>query len=61
MVKDIRMSILSKTRGQTAESLSRVFENLGGKIHVTFMGGYKYPIIVRDDYSRYASISFATI
>ena len=54
MAKGIRMSIPSKTHSREDKRLSRVFVDLGGKKHVTSMGGNKYPMIIRDDFSRYA-------
>ena len=51
--KDIRMPISSKTHGRAATRLFRVFVDLGGKKHVASMGGNKYPMIVRDDFSRH--------
>ena len=35
-----------------------MFVDLGGKKHVTPMGGNKYPMIIRDDFSRYAWLYF---
>ena len=48
------MSIPSKTHCREDKRLSRVFVDLGGNNHVTSMGGNKYPMIIRDDFSRYA-------
>ena len=36
------------------------FVDLGGKKHVASMGGNKYPIIVRDDFSRHAWMYFVS-
>ena len=54
LAKGIRMSTPSKTHCREDNRLSRVFVDLGGKKHVTSMGGNKYPMIIRDDFSRYA-------
>ena len=53
MANKIRMSIPSKTNNHGDKRLSRVFEDPGGKKHVPCVGGDKYPMIVRDDLSRY--------
>ena len=58
LAKRIRMSIPSKTHCREDKRLSRVFVDLGGKKHVTSMGGNKYPMIIRDDFSRYARSYF---
>ena len=52
------MSVPSKTDNRAAKRLSRVFVDLGGKKHVTSVGGSKYPMIVRDNYSRFAWMYF---
>ena len=52
--KGIRMPTPSKTHCQGAKRLFRVFVDLGGKKHVVSMGGDKYPMIVRDDFSCHA-------
>ena len=54
MAKGIRMPIPSKTQGQGAKRLFRAFLDLGGKKYVASTGGKKYPMIVRDDFSRRA-------
>ena len=54
------MPIPSKTQGRAAKRLFRVFVDLGGKKHVASMGGNKYPVIVRDDFSRHAWMYFVT-
>ena len=54
MAKGIRMSIPKKTDNRIVERLSRVFVDLGGRKHVASVGGSKYPMILRDDFSRYA-------
>ena len=56
--KGIRMSIPSKTDCRGDKRLSRVFVDLGGKKHMASMGGNKYPMIIRDDFSRYAWLYF---
>ena len=58
MAKGIRMSIPSKTHSREDMRLSRVLVDLGGKKRVTSMGGNKYPMIIRDDFSRYAWLYF---
>ena len=60
MAKGVRMPIPSKTHGRAAKRLFRVFVDLGGKKHVASMGGNKYPIIVRDDFSRHAWMYFVS-
>ena len=52
------MSIASKTHCREDKRLSRVFVDLGGKKHVASMGENKYPMIIRDDFSRYAWVYF---
>ena len=56
--KGNRMSIPSKTHCREDKILSRVFVDLGGNKYVTSMGGDKYPIIMRDAFSRYAWLYF---
>ena len=58
LAKGIRMSTPSKTHCREDKRLSRVFVDLGGNKHVTSMGGNKYPMIIRDDFSRYAWLYF---
>ena len=58
MEKGIRMSITSKTNSHENKRLSRVFADLGGNKHVASMGENKYPVIVRDDFSRYVWLYF---
>ena len=58
MAKGIRMSIPSKTHGRAAKRLFHVFVDLGGKKHVASMGGNKYPMIMRDDFSSHAWMYF---
>ena len=60
MAKGIRMPIPSKTHGRAVKRLFRVFVDLGGKKHVASMGGNKYPIIVRNDFSRHAWMYFVS-
>ena len=60
MVKGIRMPIPSTTHGRAAKRLFRVFVDLGGKKHVASMGGNKYPMIVKDDFSRHACMYFVS-
>ena len=54
------MPIPSKTHGQAAKRLVRVFVDLGGKKHVASMGGSKYPMIVRNDFLRHAWMYFVS-
>ena len=58
MAKRIRMSIPSEMHCREDKRLSRVFVDLGGKKHVTPMGGNKCPMIMRDDVSLYAWLYF---
>ena len=58
LAKGIRTSIPSKTSNRAVKRLGRVFVDLGGKKHVKSAGGKKYPMIIRDDYSRYAWMYF---
>ena len=58
MAKGIRLSIPSKTHCRKNKRLSRVFVDFEGKQHVTSMGGNTYPMIIRDDFSRYAWLYF---
>ena len=60
MAKGIKMPIPSKTHGRAVKRLLRVFVDPGGKKHVTSMGGNKYPMIVRDDFSRHAWMYFVS-
>ena len=60
MAKYIRMPIPSKTHGRLDKTLFCVFVDLGGKKHVAFMGGNKYSMIVRDDFSRHAWMYFVS-
>ena len=52
------MPIQSKTDNRGDKRLSRVFVDLEGKKHVASVRGNKYPMIVRDDSSRYACVYF---
>ena len=56
--KGIFMSIPSKTHSREDKILSRVFVDLGGKKHVTSIGGNKYPMIIKDAFSRYTWLYF---
>ena len=58
MAKGIRLSIPPKTHCRKDKRLSRVFVDLERNKHVTSMGGNKYPMIIRDDFSRYAWLYF---
>ena len=58
MTKIICMSIPSKTNSPGDKRLSSVFVDLGKKKHVTSVRGNKYPMIIRDDISRYAWLYF---
>ena len=58
MAKGVRMSIPSKTDNRGDEGLSREFVDLGGKTHMTSVGGDKYPMNVRYDFSHYAWVYF---
>ena len=48
------MPTQSKTDNRGDKRLSRVFVDLEGKKHVASVRGNKYPMIGRDDSSRYA-------
>ena len=58
MAEGIRVSIPSKTNSRGDKKQSRVFVDLGGNKHLTSIGENKYPMIVRDDFSRYARLCF---
>ena len=58
MPKGLRMSIPKETDIRAVKRLSRVFVDLGGKRRVAYVGRNKYPMIVRDDFSRYAWVYF---
>ena len=60
MAKGIRMPIPWKTHGRAAKRLFRVFVDLGGKKHIASMGGSKYSMIVRDDFSCHAWMYFVS-
>ena len=60
MAKGIVMPISSKTHGRAAKSMFRVFVDLGGKKCVASIGGKKYPMIVRDNFSRHAWMYFVS-
>ena len=60
MAKGTRMPIPSKRHGRAVKRLFRVFVGLGGKKHVASMGGNKYPMIVRDNFSRHAWMYFVS-
>ena len=61
LAKGIRMCIPSKTQCRKDRRLSRVFVDIGGKRHVTSMGGNKYPMMIRDYFSRYAWLYFISL
>lgn len=48
------MPISPRTDSCPGKRLSRVFMDLGGKRHVTSVGGNKCLMIVRNDFSRHA-------
>ena len=52
------MSIPSKTSNRAVKRLFLVFVDLGRKKHVKSIGEKKYPMIIRDDYSRYTWMHF---
>ena len=58
LAKGIRMPIPSKTSNRAVERLSHVFVDLGGKKYMKSIGGKKYPMIIRDDYSLYTWMCF---
>ena len=60
MVMGIRIPIFSKTHGRAAKRLFRVIVDLGGEKHIASMGGNKYPMIVRDDFSRQVWMYFVS-
>ena len=53
LANGIRISNQSKTINREVKRHFRVFVDLGGKKHVKSIGGKKYPMIIRDDFSRY--------
>ena len=60
MAEGIRMPIPSKTHGRAVKRLFHVFVDLGGKKHVASLGSNKYPMIVRDNFSRHAWMYFVS-
>ena len=58
LAKGIGMSIPSETSKRAVKRLFRVFVDFGGKKHVKSIGGRKYPMIIREDYSRYTWMYF---
>ena len=48
------MPVASNTPDRAVKRLSRVFMDRGWKKHVASMGYNRYPMIVRDEFSRYA-------
>ena len=54
MAKGICMSIPSKTNSRKDKRLSRVYVDFGENKYVTSVGEDKYPMIIRNDLSRYA-------
>ena len=58
MAKGVRMSIPSKTHSRENKIPSHVYVGIGGNNHVTSMGGNKYPMIIREDFLRYAGLYF---
>ena len=60
LAKGIRMPIPSKTSNRVVKRLFRVFADLGGKKHVKSIAGKKYPMVIRDDYSRYTWMYFVS-
>ena len=58
MAEGIRVSIPSKTNSRGDKKQSRVFVDLGRNKRLTSMGENKYPMIIRDDFSRYARLYF---
>ena len=58
MGKGLRKAIPSTTTSRATRKLGRVFIDLGGKREVTSIGGKHYPMIVRDDLTRFTWLFF---
>ena len=56
--KGIRMSLPCNISNRAIKILFRVFVDRGGKKHVKSVGGIKYPMTIRDDFSRYTWMYF---
>lgn len=52
------MSNLSRVHNRADKRPPREFADLGEKGHVASVKGNKYPLIVRDDFSRYERMYF---
>ena len=60
LAKGIRMPIPSKRHERAVKRPFGVFVDLGGKKHVTSIGDNKYPMIVREEFSRHAWMYFGS-
>ena len=58
MAKDISMTIPSETHGRAPKRLFRIFVDLEGNKRAASMGDNKYPMVVRDYFSRHAWMYF---
>ena len=58
MVKGLRKLIAKSTNTRAGKKLERVFVELCGKMAVPSIGGKRYTLIVRDDYTRFTRVYF---
>ena len=58
MVKGLRKPIARSTHTTAAKKLQRVFVDLSGPMTVQSIGGKRYTLIVRDDYTRFTRMYF---
>ena len=58
MAKGFRKGIPNSTRSRASKKLGRVFVDLSGPKSVPSLGGKRYVMIVKDDFSRFAWLYF---
>ena len=58
MAKGLRKPIAKSTHTRAAKKLQRVFVDLSGPMTVQSIGGKRYTLIVRDDYTRFTRVYF---
>ena len=58
MAKGLRKPIVRPTHTRAAKKLRRVFVDLGGPMTVKSIGGNRYTLIVRGDYTRFTRVYF---
>ena len=58
MAKGLRKPFARSTDTRQDKKLKRVFVDLSGKMTVPSIGGKRYPLIVRDDHTRFTRVYY---